>query len=280
VLLLDLNKLGNKTLTSLSDSLSSRIWSGGALWFTAFYIVGWFYRFRDPAAERLRWWFTLGLGVLILAQAVFNSGESQRLPVYYLAPLLIIFGAAFFFVLLGGNPLLAKWPRAAAGLLLVLQAVPLLHDLLEPRRLHFHYPPYFPGLFMGMGRDLESRGVQGRFGLMADVPAGVAWYGDQRVWAQPVTMRDFMAVSLEQPIGQLLLTPQTLDRPFFSELAANAGGGGARLTGLTRHGEWGGVYAGLLTGRMPRNFPLQAPQRLSENLYVLFDPSLPPPRGK
>ncbi|HRI81207.1 MAG TPA: hypothetical protein PLF88_02130 [Opitutaceae bacterium] len=277
---LDLNKLGNKTLTSLSDSLSSRIWSGGALWFTAFYIVGWFYRFRDPAAERLRWWFTLGLGVLILAQAVFNSGESQRLPVYYLAPLLIIFGAAFFFVLLGGNPLLAKWPRAAAGLLLVLQAVPLLHDLLEPRRLHFHYPPYFPGLFMGMGRDLESRGVQGRFGLMADVPAGVAWYGDQRVWAQPVTMRDFMAVSLEQPIGQLLLTPQTLDRPFFSELAANAGGDGARLTGLTRHGEWGGVYAGLLTGRMPRNFPLQAPQRLSENLYVLFDPSLPPPRGK
>jgi hypothetical protein len=68
--------------------------------------------------------------------------------------------------------------------LLGLQAVPLWHDVMEPRRLHFHYPPYFPGLFMGMSRDLEMRGVGGRFGLMADVPAGVAWYGDHRVWAQ------------------------------------------------------------------------------------------------
>lgn len=277
---IDINKLGNKTLTALSENLSARLWSGGALWFTAFFIVGCFYRFRDPTADRLRWMFTAGLGTLILAQAVFNSGESVRLPVAYLTPLLIIFGTAFFFVLLGGHPLLGRWPRAAATLLVLLQAVPLLHDLLEPRRLHFNYPPYFPGLFMGMGRDLEMRGVQGRFGLMADVPAGVAWYGDQRVWAQPHTLRDFLAVSLEQRIGQLLLTPRTLDRPFFSELAANPGGEGVRAGGLARYGDWSGVYAGLFTGRMPRNFPLQSPQRLSENLYVLFDPSLPPLQGK
>ncbi|MCW5548085.1 MAG: hypothetical protein KIT44_03900 [Opitutaceae bacterium] len=242
--------------------------------------MGCFYRFRDPTADRLRWMSTAGFGTLILAQAVFNSGESVRLPVAYLTPLLIIFGTAFFFVLLGGHPLLGRWPRAAATLLVLLQAVPLLHDLLEPRRLHFNYPPYFPGLFMGMGRDLEMRGAQGRFGLMADVPAGVAWYGDQRVWAQPHTLRDFLAVSLEQRVGQLLLTPRTLDRPFFSELAANPGGEGARAGGLARYGDWSGVYAGLFTGRMPRNFPLQSPQRLSENLYVLFDPSLPPLQGK
>ncbi len=178
---IEINKLGNKTLTSLSDNFSSQLWSGGALWFTAFFIVGWFYRFRDHGADRLRWVFTASLGVLILAQAVFNSGESERLPVYYLAPLLIIFGTAFFFVLIAGNPVLAAWPRAAAAILLGLQAVPLLHDLMEPRRLHFHYPPYFPGLFMGMSRDLEMRGAGGQFGLMADVPAGVAWYSGQRV---------------------------------------------------------------------------------------------------
>lgn len=276
---IEINKLGNKTLTSLSENFSSRLWSGGALWFTAFFIVGWFYRFRDHGADRLRWVFTAGLGVLILAQAVFNSGESERLPVYYLAPLLIIFGAAFFFVLIAGNPVLAAWPRAAAALLLGLQAVPLLHDVMEPRRLHFHYPPYFPGLFMGMSRDLEMRGVDGRFGLMADVPAGVAWYGGQRVWAQPQTLRDFYAISLEQRVGQLLLTPHTLDRPFFSDLAAGASGaGGTRVSGVARYGEWGGVYAGLFTGRMPRDFPLLLPQRLSENLYVLFDPALPPLR--
>ncbi len=278
---IELNKLGNKVLTSLSENLSSRLWSGGALWFSAFFIVGWFYRFRDEGADRLRWAFTASLGVLLLAQAVFNSGESERLPVYYLTPLLIVFGAAFFFVLLGGNPVLAAWPRAAAGLLLGLQAVPLLHDVMEPRRLHFHYPPYFPGLFMGMGRDLELRGAEGRFGLMADVPAGVVWYGGKRVWAQPHTLRDFRAVSLEQRIGQLLLTPHTLDRPFFSDLAAGQGAGvNLRLAGTVRDGEWSGVYAGLLSGRMPRDFPLQSPQRLNENLYVLFDPTLPSLREK
>jgi len=45
--------------------------------------------------------------------------------------------------------------------------------------------------------------------------------------------------------------------------------------GISRIGEWGEVYGGLLTGSLPRNFPLSAPQKLSENLYVLVNPSLP-----
>lgn len=275
---IDLNKLGNKTLTTLKETVTSRLWAGGALWFTGFFTVGWLYRFRAPAADRLRWVFTAALGVLVLVQAVVNSGESERLPVHYLAPLILIFGAGFFFVLLGGNAGLDRWPRAAAAALLVLQAVPLLHGLMEPRRLHFHYPPYFPGLFAGMKHDLAQRGAADRFGLMADVPAGVAWYADHRVWAQPVKLRDFYAITLEQSIGQLLLTPQTLDRPFFSELAANAGP--EPKAANARFGEWGGVYAGLLSGRLPAEFPLRQPQRLSENLYVLMNPALPPVRGK
>ena len=59
------------------------------------------------------------------------------------------------------------------------------------------------------------RDQTGRFGVMADVPAGVAWYSDHRVWAQPARLHDFYAITLEQSIGELLLTPKTLDRPFF-----------------------------------------------------------------
>ncbi len=278
---LDLNKLGNKTLTSLQENVTGRLWSGGAMWFAAFFAAGWLYKFRSGGADRLRWTFTVALGVLVLAQAACNSGESERLPVYYLAPLIMIFGAAFFFVLLGSNNALASWPRVAAAGLLALQALPLVHDIMEPRRIHFTYPPYFPGLLMGMGDELDRRDATGRFGLMADVPAGVAWYGDHRVWAQPEKMRDFYAITLEQSIGELLLTPQTLDRPFFSELAATQGeGADPKAAGVGRFGDWGRVYAGLFNGALPRDFPLRNPQRLSENLYVLFDPLLPPARGK
>lgn len=278
---LDLNKLGNKALTALQEDLTVRFWSGGALWLGAFFVVGVLYSFRSPTAERLRWIFLVALCVWLLAQGAFNSGETERLATVWCAPLLMIFGAAFFFVLLSSNVRLAAWPGPAMAVLLFAQALPLSHDLLEPRRLHFHYPPYFPALFQGMRTDLARRSGAGDVGLMADVPAGVAWYAGTRAWAKPSRLRDFYAITLEQPIGQLLLTPRTLDRPFFTELNARTGPTpGALMPGTGRFGEWGNIYAGLLTGTMPADFPLRSSQKLAENLFLLFDPSLPVGSGK
>ena len=277
---LDLNKLGNKTLTALQENLKSRLWSGGALWLTAFFATGWLYMFHSPGANRLRWVFTLSLAVLLLSQAVFNSGESERLAAVWLAPLVMIFGAGFFWVLLGSNAALAQWPRLCAAGLLLVQAVPLLHDALEPRRLHFQYPPYFPALFQAMRSELVRREATERFGVMADVPAGMAWYGGMRAWALPPRLRDFYAITLEQSIGELLLTPRTLDRPFFSELNAKPILPNRMTAAPNRFGEWGEVYGGLLTGRLPREFPLAQSQKWTENLYVLLNPALPPPREK
>jgi hypothetical protein len=277
---LDLKKLANKALTAVQQNLKTHLWSGGAMWFTAFFVAGWLYVFRVASTNRLRWAASAAFAVLLIAQAALNSGESQRLVAVWFAPILMILGAGFFFVLLGSNPVLSQWPRGAATALLILQALPLLHDALEPRRVHFHYPPYFPGLFQGMRHELERRDALGRFGIMADVPAGVAWYGNARAWQQPPTLRDFYAVTLEQPIGELLLTPRTLDRPFFSELNARPILPGALGVVPNRFGEWGEVYGGLLTGTMPREFPLGSPQKLAENLFVLLNPSLPSRRGK
>lgn len=277
---IDLKKLANKTLTSLQDNLKSRLWAGGAMWLAAFFVAGWLYAFRSAVANRLRWIFTASLAVLLLAQAALNSGESERLVAVWLSPLLMIFGAGFFFVLLGSNAALSQWPRAVTAIVLIAQGLPLLHDALEPRRLHFQYPPYFPSLFQGMREELERRGQPGRFGIMADVPAGVAWYSGARAWSQPPRLRDFYAITLEQPIGELLLTPRTLDRPFFSELNARPVLPGSLSAVPNRFGEWGEIYASLLTGTTPREFPLTLPQKLSENLYVLLNPALPPARGK
>ena len=93
-------------------------------------------------------------------------------------------------------------------------------------------------------------------------------------------MRDFYAVTLVQPIGELLLTPRTLDRPFFTELNARPILPGTLSAVPNRFGDWGAIYAGLLTGSLPKEFPLSSPQKLAENLFVLLNPALPPVRGK
>jgi hypothetical protein len=276
----DLNKLSNKVLSSVQETVRARLWSGGAMWFVAFFAAGWLYAFRSGPVNRIRWLFSASLLVLVASQAAFNPGDSERQAAVWLAPLIIVFGAGFFFVLLSSHPVLAARPRTCAAALLALQALPLAHDALDPHWLHFQYPPYFPGLLQGMARQLDASGATGRYGLMADVPAGLAWYGRTRAWAQPATLHDFYAVQIDQPTGELLLTPRTLDRPFFSDLNARPRAPGFLSESAPRIGQWGEVYGGLLTGSMPRDFPLSAPQKLAENLYVLFNPALPagPPR--
>lgn len=265
---LDLKKLGNKGLTGMELNLKERLWSGGGLMLTAFFVAGLLYQFRHGPTNRTRWCFGAVLLVLLAGAPFLGSGESPRLPAYYLAPLLIVFGAGFFFVLVDSQPQLTlHWRWAVAGLL-VLQALPLVRDCLEPRRVHFHYPPYFPNLFMELQRDLGGRFLPGT-GVATDVPAGTAWYGQMRVWSKPERLRDLAVIAVEQDIGALLLTPVTLDQPFFTQLAARR----EDSIQLRDASGWGGVYAGLVTRRMPAGFPLsQPPQRLTENMVLLVNP--------
>lgn len=273
---LDVKKLGNKGLTGMERNLKERIWSGGGLLFTAFFVAGLAYQFRHGPTNRVRWCFAVTLLVLFAGQPFFSSGESSRLPAYYLAPLLIVFGAGFFGVLVSSQTALATHWRWVAGALLVAQALPLVRDCMEPRKVHFYYPPYFPNLFMELRRDSEARFQRG-FAIASDVPAGTAWYGQQRVWSKPERLRDFYEITVQQPIGALLLTPATLDRPFFTELAARREDA---IRTLNDTGGWGAVYAGLVTRRMPANFPLNGPpQRLTENMVLLVDPGAFRPRG-
>lgn len=272
---IDLNKLSNKVLSTIQEAFRSRVWSGGAMWLVAFFAASGLYIYKAAPVNRLRWLFAASLLVLVASQATFNAGDSERQAVVWLSPLIIVFGSGFFFVLLSSNSVLGAWPRASAAALLILQALPLAHDALDPHWLHFQYPPYFPQLFQGMRHQLDASDSSGRYGLMADVPAGLAWYGQTRVWAQPATLRDFYAVQVEQPTGELLLTPKTLDRPFFSDLNAKSKAQSFLTASIPRIGEWGEVYGGLLTGTFPREFPLSVPRKVTDDLYVLFNSSMP-----
>lgn len=272
---LSLNKLGNKGLTGIELNLKERIWSGGGMLLTAFFVAGLAYRFRHGPVNRVRWCFAITLLVLLAGQPFLSAGESPRLPAYYTAPLVIVFGAGFLLVLIDSQQALAQhWRWVAAGLLL-LQGLPLLRDSLEPKKIHFHFPPYYPALFITLHQEMRTRFLPGT-GVATDVPAGSAWYGQSRVWAKPERLRDFSQIIVEQNIGALLLTPVTLDRPFFTELAARKDD----TISLTDTGGWGGVYAGLVTRRMPTGFPLNLPpQKLTDNMVLLVNPQTVRQRG-
>lgn len=268
---LDLAKLVHKGLSNLQATISERLWSGGALLFTGFFVSGFLYRFRESRVNALRALAVAVMAVLILANAFLDSGEGERWPTVYTSPLIIIFGVGFCSVLIASSRGLSEHSRWVIAALLVFQAVPLVKDLVEPRRIHFQYPPYYPPLFLGMRDEMIRRGGP-HPAWMADVPAGAAWYTGQRVWAQPALLRDFYAIGAEQPMLALVLTPQTLDRPFFSEIGRKTEDSDRRL------GDWSQVYSGLVTGRPAPGFPLSLPQKIADNLYVLIDPLAQPMR--
>lgn len=268
---LDLAKLVHKGLSNLQATISERLWSGGALLFTGFFVSGFLYRFRESRVNAIRALTIAVMAVLILANAFLDSGEGERWPTVYASPLIIIFGVGFCSVLIASSRGLSEHSRWVIAALLVFQAVPLVKDLVEPRRIHFQYPPYYPPLFLGMRDEMIRRGGP-HPAWMADVPTGAAWYTGQRVWAQPALLRDFYAIGAEQPMLALVLTPQTLDRPFFSEIGRKTEDSDRRL------GDWSQVYSGLVTGRPAPGFPLSLPQKIADNLYVLIDPLAQPMR--
>lgn len=260
-----LNKVGNKTLTALRDALQKGLWSSGGLFLTAFFVTGWLYRFRRDEANELRALATAGLLALVLAQGACNSGEGERQATAVLAPVVILFGAGFFGVLVSSSNRLAAHPRLAMAGLLVLQGIPLVHGLLEPRRAHFSYPPYYPALFQEVAGELNGRGGS-EPAWMADVPAGAAWYSGREVWAQPATLRDFFAIHADTPLSALVLTPHTLNRSYFGDLSRRRGDEPSRF------GDWADLYQALARGQVPARFPLARVQKVSDDTYVLLDP--------
>ncbi len=267
---LSLRKTINKGLDGLKGNLRSGLWTGGALVFAAFFVAGLFYRFKDPATDALRWLAAAIVVMLLLGQPFLDNGLGERLPTQWVAPLIIVFGAGFFLILIESTAQRSELERhGLVAIVLLLQGLPLAHLVLEPpSRAYYAYPPYSPRLMHLMKTGLQNKFYAG-FGLMADVPAGVAWYSGEYVWAQPAQYRDFDAVLQRQPIGALYLSPAVLDRPFFAELLQD--GGKRAWDDPRRNFSWGAVYAGLPGRTTPSFLPLQKTLRIWDNTYVLMD---------
>lgn len=267
---ISLRKVINKGLDGMKENLRAGLWTGGALVFSAFFVAGFFYRFRRQETEVLRWLAVAVVAVMLLGQPFLDDGEGVRLPAQWLAPLLIIFGAGFFLVLIESTAQRSAVQKAVlVAVLLGFQGLPLVHLMLEPARgAYYAYPPYSPRLMHLMKTGLKERFYE-NFGLMSDVPAGAAWYSGEFVWAQPAQYRDFDGILDYQAIGALYLSPAVLDRPFFGELVHD--GGRRSWQDPERNHSWGAIYAGLPRQRVPAFFPLQRVLPVWDNTIILMD---------
>lgn len=265
-----LRKITNKGLDQIKLNLSERLWSSGALFFAAFAVAGSLYRFQNQTKENVRRLCFLILAVLFLIEPFLKSGESERLGAIFGMPLIILLGAGFFPVLLASSSTGSQLMKVGAfGGLILLQSFPLFHLLLEPGRgVYFHFPPYYPKVMALVGQGAEKEFYSG-YGLMADVPAGFAWYSEQRVWSQPDKYEDFVRIVEQQNIASLYLSPQTLNRSIFKELAEVEASLESDSTDWTLG--WNAVYAGLIRDEMPAFFPLQKSLRIADNAYLLMD---------
>ena len=204
---------------------------GGSL-LPAFFLVGLMIPFVSPTLGRLRVFVMLSLFVLTVVQALGRTHRSTLSPqvnsenlLVVLAPLVFMYGAALFFLLLDQM----KLPFVAArrwviGLFVAMTAAPLVLALLPPRTDPRVLPPYYPPLIQQFTGWMEKDDL-----MMSDLPWAVAWYGHHPcVWTtlQVRSARsgeDFYAINdLRRPINALYLTHLTLDEPFFSQVYGDA----------------------------------------------------------
>ena len=216
----------------------------------ALFFAGLFLNFRSPGAQRGRYFLLMCLGVFVVVQALGRTGLSDLSPeinsenlLVLLVPLVLMFGASFFFTLLEQTTLpLVELRYVVIGLFVMLCCLPLMFVLLPPRTVPVVYPPYYPPQIQQAASWMKPDEL-----MMSDVPWAVAWYGDRQcVWLTLDWQDDFSAINKNlKPVQALYLTPQTMDGRFVTEW----------MEGSER--SWGGFLLKALNDRrVPDKFPL------------------------
>jgi hypothetical protein len=264
-----LPKIVKKGLDGLEQNLTQRLWSGGTYFFSAFFLVSFLYLYQQPTINYMRRWVLITFCCLLIIQPFLNNGLSERLPIYYFSPLIIIFGCGFFLVLCESTRELAE-KKIILFILIAIHCTPLIPKLTSPSSPHFTYPPYLP-LALGKTIPKVTDHFPKGYSIMSDIPAGVAWYSQQSVWAQPQYFKDFLEISLVQNIGALYLSSKLLRKPYFSELLFTDG---KKKNENDEIPSWKGIYATLHSTTNPPFSPFQLKKKITMDSFLLVQRSI------
>jgi hypothetical protein len=240
---------GSKLYGNLRGILTDDLLNTGATWAGVLFFAGLFIAYRSTGARRIRYFLLMCLGLFVIVQSLGRTQLSEVSPainsenlLVLLVPLVFVFGASFFFTLLGQMALpLAQLRYAVIAGFVVLCGLPMCFTLLSSRNSPVVYPPYFPPLIQQSARWMQPDEM-----LMSDVPWAVAWYGDRQcIWLTLDAQDDFFAINRLKPVLALYLTPQTMDGKFVTEWIEAPKRG------------WGNfLMQTLIDKRVPDKFPL------------------------
>jgi hypothetical protein len=206
---------------------------GGIL--MAMFIVTFFYHFVRPQVNYLRW----GLGVSFLLTVILAGffSESSINMVHAFWPFVILYGLAFFYILIDRLDLGVRlYNLGLKCLIVVLAIIPFGLTLMPPHENH-PYPPYHAPIIGRVGGMLNEREV-----MCTDMPWATAWYGDRVSILLPKDLDQFYEINdYKQYISGMYFTTITKNKPFVREL----------LDGPEKS------WLPVMSGRTPPDFPLK-----------------------
>ncbi len=212
----------------------------GGNWISAFFLVGLFVPFRNPALGRVRIFLLCSMILLFFVQAAGKTRLTDDSPeinsenlLALFGPLVFVYGSALFFTLIDQLNLVAADARAAVvgGFVLVTSAPLLMSFALG--RSPSPETPYSP---LHIGR--VARLMRPQEFMISDIPGAVAWYGDRQCgWLPLDDNQEFYYFNRLKAIKAVYLTQRTTDSPFLSQMMRNAKSWGHFVVECEAHGE-------------------------------------------
>ncbi|HSU54961.1 MAG TPA: hypothetical protein VLT36_12960 [Candidatus Dormibacteraeota bacterium] len=250
-----------KFLTNTREIIETEVPKMSGSWLGAFFLVGLMIGLPNLGASRLRIFILLSLILLIAVQALGRTQLSEDSPqinsenlLVLFAPLVLIFGVSFFFLLLDQIHLPMRELRyAVIGIFCFVGCLPMIFNFLPPPGFPISYPPYYPPEVQVFSPYIKENEL-----TMSDIPWAVAWYGDkQSVWTTLSLQPDFFTINdYQKPISLLYLSRVTLDRHFATQWLE-----GPEQT-------WGAfILEAIARKQVPTFFPL----RKADQGWVTFD---------
>jgi len=225
--LLTPHDLLNKLLINGGKIIGSDLPRLGGNWVWSFFLCSLLLPMRRPGLRQLRTFLLWSLGLMAVVQALGQTHLSAESPeinsenlLVLLAPLVLIFGTAFFITLRDQLALPnMQLPGTIAGLFVIIICAPFLFDLASPPDRPF-YSPYSPLQVQRTAAMMEPEEL-----MMSDIPWAVAWYGDRPcAWLTLNASSNFDELDDLKPVQALYLTQRTTDRPFLSQVLDNRQG--------------------------------------------------------
>jgi len=244
----DMKAARTKWVENFSAIYQTRFTSLGGGVLAPFFIVTFFYRFVRVHVHNLRWGVGLSMILFFIGACFFGEEALRMYHIFW--PFMILYGLAFFSILLDRLDLRIYLYRVGlTGLVIGLTALPLLILIFLSPPSKSPYPPYHTPFVIRVCELLKPNEI-----MCSDMPWATAWYGQRTSILLPKTIEDYYEINdYKKYISALYITTLTKDKPFISGF----------MEGPEKS------WMPVMMGRLPKDFPLDQGFSLN-NQYQIF----------